>query len=142
MSIPKSVIKMNKKDGVTFTSNVDRVNYSLHELSRAALRDVGKFMAREAKQKITRISGRGRKNIQYWVRSKQKYPDLQVGIKPGGFYTGFMELGTKKQPKIGAIHHAAYDNIAKIIEIESQYLSSLENEAKALKLMDEREEQA
>jgi len=140
MGMPKSVIKMNKKDGVTFTSNVNAVEYTLHELSRAALRDVGKFVVREARQKIPRKTGRGRKNIQYWVRSRQKYPDLQVGIKPAGFYTGFMEVGTRKTPKVGAIYHAAADNIAMIIKIESRYLSALSSEAKALSLIDESEE--
>ena len=38
MGIPKSVIKINKGN-VKFISNVDRVNYTLNELTRAALRD-------------------------------------------------------------------------------------------------------
>jgi len=140
MPMPKSVIKMNKKDGVTFTSNIDAVSYSLHELSRAALRDVGKFVTKEARKKIKRRTGRGAKNVQYWVRSKQKYPDLQVGIKPGGFYVGFQEVGTTKTPKVGAIYHSVADNIPMIIKIESQYLSALSDEAKALSLIDESEE--
>ena len=43
MSAPKSVTKINK-NGVTYTSNVDACQYYLHELNRAALRDVGKFV--------------------------------------------------------------------------------------------------
>ena len=43
MSAPKSVTKINK-NGVTYTSNVDAAQYYIHELSRAALRDVGKFV--------------------------------------------------------------------------------------------------
>lgn len=140
MAMPKSVIKMNKKDGVTFISNVDQAQYSLHELSRAALRDVGKFVTREAKQQIPRRTGRGRRNIQYWVRSRQKHPDLQVGIKPAGFYTGFMELGTKNTPKVGAIYNAVHNNIPKIIEIQSQYLSAL-NTGTGEHLIDESEEE-
>ena len=38
MPIPPSVTKM-KNGNVEFTSNVDRVNYTLDELTRAALRD-------------------------------------------------------------------------------------------------------
>lgn len=38
-------------------------------------------------------------NTQYWVRSKQKIPDLQVGFKPGGFYGLYQEIGTSKAPK-------------------------------------------
>ena len=131
---------MNKKDGVTFTSNVNAVEYTLHELSRAALRDVGKFVVREAKQKVKKRTGRGAKNIQKWVKYKQKYPELQVGIKPGGFYMGFQELGTRKTPKIGAIYTSVAENIPMIIKIESQYLSALSSEAKALSLIDESEE--
>lgn len=116
---------MTKKDGVTFESKVDQTKYNLHELSRAALKDVGKFVTREAKQTINRRTGRGARNIQYWVRSYQKYPDLQVGIKPGGFYTGFSELGTRHQPKMGGIYNAVHDNIPMIIKIQSQYLSAL-----------------
>ena len=43
MALPKSVTKI-KKGNVEFISNVDRVNYTLNELTRAALRDVGKFL--------------------------------------------------------------------------------------------------
>lgn len=43
MPIPPSVTKM-KNGNVEFTSNVDRVNYTLDELTRAALRDCGKFI--------------------------------------------------------------------------------------------------
>lgn len=131
---------MNKKDGVTFTSNVDQVQYSIHELSRAALKDVGKYVTREAKQNIPRRTGRGKRNIQYWVRYKQKHPDLQIGIKPGGFYTGFMELGTKKQPKIGAIYNAVHNNVDMIIKIQSQYLSAL-SKGNVEGLIDESEDQ-
>ena len=43
MSVPKSVVKV-KKNGVEYTSNVDAAQYYIHELNRAALRDVGKFV--------------------------------------------------------------------------------------------------
>ena len=62
---------------------------------------------------------------------------MQVGIKPNGFYGGFQELGTSQQTKHGLLTHAVQDNISKIIEIESQYLSALEDEAKALSLISE-----
>lgn len=139
MSVPKSVMKINKKDGVTFTSSVDRASYTIHELTRAALRDVGKFVCSETRKKIKRRTGRAAKNTQYWVRYKQKTPDLQVGFKPGGFYGGFQELGTSKVPKIGALYNSVKANIPMIIKIESQYLSALEDEAKALSLIDEGE---
>lgn len=83
MSLPKS-IKITK-NGVEIISNVDRIQYTLKELERAALRDVGKLVCKRTRQKIKRRSGRLAKNTQYWVRSKQEIPDLKVGFKPGGF---------------------------------------------------------
>lgn len=140
MSVPKSVTKVTK-DGIKFTSSVDRVNYTLHELTRAALRDVGKFVLKKFKAsyygKYKRKKGNVGKYTQYWVRSKQKEPNLQVGIKPNAFYGGFQEVGTSKMPREGFLSKAVEENIADIIQIESQYLSALENEAIALSLIDE-----
>jgi len=136
--VPKSVTKYSKKNGVTFISSVDRVQYTIEELTRAALKDVGKFVARETRKKIKKQTGRLAKNTQYWVRKKSL--DLQIGFKPGGFYGGFQELGTEKTPKVGALSNSVHENIAMITRIESQYLSALEDEAKALTLIDENEE--
>ena len=138
MSIPNGIVKI-KKDGVEFTSNVDRVNYTLRELTRAALRDVGRFICNRARKQIKRRTGRVAKNTQYWVRKKDG--DLQVGFKPGGFYGGFQELGTEKQPKIGALYNIVKDNIKTIRDIEGAYLSAIEDEQHALSLIDEGEYQ-
>lgn len=126
MSLPKAV-KITK-DGVEIISNVDRIQYTLKELERAALRDVGKLVCKRTRQKIKRRSGRLAKNTQYWVRSKQEVPDLQVGFKPGGFYGLYQEIGTSKAPKIGALSDAAESNIKDIIKIEQQYLSAVGTE--------------
>ena len=137
MPMPKSVMKINK-NGVRFESSVDKTMYTIQELSRAALRDVGKFICRETRKKIKRRTGRLARNTQYWVRKRET--DLQVGFKPGGFYGGFQELGTEKTPKIAALYNSVKDNIPMIINIESQYLSALEDEARVLSLIDESEE--
>lgn len=136
MAVPSSV--KFKKGGIEFLNNVDRVNYTIQELSRAALKDAGKYIARETRKAIKRRTGRLAKNIQYWIRKKES--DLQVGFKPGGFYGGFQELGTEKIPKVGALYNSVADNIQTIIQIESQYLSALEDEARALSIIDESEE--
>ena len=138
---PKSVMKINKKDGVTFTSSVDYASYTLHELSRAALKDVGKYVTREARQNVKRVTGRGARNVQYWVRHRQPEPELQVGIKPGGFYIGFQELGSRNTPKVGALQNAVHDNIPMIIKIQSQYLSAMSDLDSAQSLIDESEEE-
>nr|DAV05945.1 MAG TPA: type I neck protein [Caudoviricetes sp.] len=126
MSLPKAV-KITK-NGVEIISNVERIQYTLKELERAALRDVGKLVCKRTKQKIKRRTGRLAKNTQYWVRSKQKIPDLQVGFKPGGFYGLYQEIGTSEIPKIGALSDAAESNIKDIIKIEQQYLSAVGTE--------------
>lgn len=140
MPVPKSVMKINK-DGVTYESSVDKAQYTIHELTRAALRDVGKFICKAFRtdyySKHSKKTGKVGKYTQYWVKSKQDNPELQVGIKPNAFYGIFTELGTSKQPKEAILTNAVQNNIAKIREIESQYLEYLEDEAKALAKIDE-----
>lgn len=143
MSVPQSVVKI-KKDGVEYISSVDRVNYTIKELTRAALRDVGKYVCKTFRtsyyKTFKRRKGRVGKFTQYWVKYKrQDTPSLDVGIKPNGFYGGFQELGSSKTPKYGLLYRAVKDNIPKIIEIESKYLSALENEARALSLISEQD---
>ena len=145
MSVPKSVVKMSKK-GISYTSSVDKAQYTLYELSRAALRDVGKFVAKTFRtsyyQHFNKITGKIGKNTQYWVKANPKYqanPELEVGIKRDGFYGLFQEIGTSKTKKLGLLQKAVNDNISEIVNIESKYLSALEDEAKALSLIDEGE---
>lgn len=49
MSLPKAV-KITK-NGVEIISNVDRIQYTLKELERAALRDVGKLVCKNGQGK-------------------------------------------------------------------------------------------
>lgn len=147
MSVPKSVVKINK-NGVTYTSKVDFACYTIVELTRAAMRDVGRFIARTANSEAMKLPGlkksrrvRGRTStFLYNVPwAKTGLPHLEVGVKHGTWYGEQQELGTSKQPKRSILRNAAHDNIAKIIEIESQYLSALDDEARALSLIDEGE---
>lgn len=134
MPLPQSVIKI-KKGEVEFISDVDKSKYLLAELTRAALRDVGKYICNGTRRKIKRRTGKLAKNTQYWARKKDL--DLQVGFKPGGFYGGFQELGTEKMPKIAALTSTVEENIDMIRIIEGQYLSAIEDENKALGLISE-----
>lgn len=142
MSVPKSVTKI-KKGNVEFISNVDRANYTINELTRAALRDVGKFICNKFRSSFYGAFRRKKGNVgrytQYWVRSKQANPDLQVGLKPFAFYGGFQEKGTSKVRGLGLLENSVNENIAEIVKIESQYLSALEDEAAALALIQEEE---
>lgn len=136
MTIPSSV--KFTKGGIEFLDNVDRVNYTIQELTRAALKESARFIVKETKKKIARKTGRLAKNTQYWVRRKEA--DLQIGFKPGGFYGLFQEIGTENIPKQAALFNSVSENIETIVKIQSQYLSALEDEAKALSMIDEDEE--
>lgn len=147
MSVPKSVVRFSK-DGVTYTSSVDRASYTIIELTRAALRDVGKFIARTANSKAMKLKGlkksrrvRGRTStFRYTVPwAKTGLPHLEVGVTHDTWYGVEQELGTSNQPKRQILRNSAHENIAQIIEIESKYLSALEDEATALRLIDEEE---
>lgn len=136
MAVPKAV-KFTKK-GVEYISKVDRTQYLLKELVHAANKDVGKFITRETKKKIKSRSGRGKKNTQYWAR---KDGSLLVGYKKGGFYLGFQELGTSKQTKQAMLKNAVIGNKSEIRKIQGTYIKSIEDENRALGLVDESEEQ-
>ena len=127
------------KNGVEYIDGTDRCKYTIKELTRAALRDVGKFIAKKARAALPRRTGRARRYLQYWVRSKQDIPDLRIGYKTMGFYGGFYETGTSKTPKLAPIYSAVADNIDEIRKIEGQYLSAIEDENKALGLISEGE---
>ena len=152
MAAPKSVTKINK-DGVYFESNVDWCEYSIKELCRAALKDVGKFIRREFKKNYYDVfkkhTGRAPKAVKYTVFSSEKtqYPRIDIGLPhsaPGkpvqGFYSFFQEVGTSKQPRLGILTNTVEKNVATIVRIESQYLTALQDEADALALIDEKEE--
>lgn len=140
MSVPKSIVKI-KKGEVTYTSSVDRCAYTIQELCRAALRDTAKFVCAKFRQNyyatFRRRTGRVGRFTQYWVRKRDM--DLQVGLKSNGFYGGFQELGGSKSDKLALLTKSVEENIPKIVEIQSKYLSALEDEARALSLIDEKE---
>ena len=143
MGAPKSVVKV-KKNCVEYTSNVDAAEYSIFELRRAALRDVGKFVRTKWKENyyshFQKHSGDAGKAVSSVVLSgkKTKYPRVEIGLKQGKidcFYAYFQEFGTSKTPKLGILTDTVESNIATIVEIESKYLSGLESEAAALALI-------
>lgn len=136
MPTPKSVIRMNKK-GIQYVSEVDRAQYYIHELTRAALRDVGKFIARTFRDSyyshFSKHTGQAGKATKYkvWSSAKTTAPRVEIGLKTGqvnGFYAYFQEFGSSKTPRLGLLQKAAKENIDEIIKIESQYLSALNGE--------------
>lgn len=127
---------------------MDRASYTILELTRAALRDVGKFVVRTANAEAKKLPGL-KKNRRVFGRTstflysvpwaKEGLPHLEVGVTHNTWYGEHQELGTHDQPKRGILRNSVQKNIAKIIEIESKYLSALEDEAEALRLISEEE---
>ena len=142
MPMPKSVTKV-KKDGIEFISNVDRAQYTIQELSRAALKDVAKLLRKRMVQELKTLPGMRRSkriynSTQYWVRRREC--DLQIGVKHDAWYGVNQELGTKGMPKKGVIRETTFKHIDDIRKIQGQYLSAIEDENRALELIDEEEE--
>jgi HK97 gp10 family phage protein len=142
MPLPRSVTKI-KRDGVEFTSSVERAKYLLKELQRAALRDSGKFIRNRALREARKLPGlkRGKRPpnaFQYWVRKQET--DLIVGIKHNTWYGSDQELGTRKQPKRAILTKTVRENVADIRSIMGQYLSTIEQENEAQRLIDENAE--
>lgn len=141
MAMPKSVTRVNKK-GIKFISNVDRVEYTITELCRAALRDTAKLLRNRMLNKARQLPGMKRsrrlnKSYQYWVRKRET--DLLIGVKHDTWYGANQELGTKGMPKKGIIRDTVYENIDQIRIIQGKYLSAIENESMARGLIDESE---
>ena len=141
MPMPKSVTKI-RKDGIEFISNVDRAQYTIQELSRAALRDVAKLTRKRMVQKLKKLPGMKRSkriynSTQYWVRKRET--DLQIGFKHDTWYGVHQELGDRNQPARHILRGTVMENIDEIRKIEGQYLSAIEDENKALALIDEKE---
>jgi len=139
--MPRSVTRVSK-DGVNFVDNVDRANYTITELSRAALRDTAKLVRKRAVDEVRKLPGMRRsrrpyRSTQYWVRRRET--DLQVGFKHGTWYGVDQELGTEGQPARNILRNSVYDNVDEIRRIQGQYLSAIENENRAQGLIDEGE---
>ena len=136
---------------------MDRVQYTIAELSRAALRDVAKLLRKRIKDAVPVDTGTLKKNVGTWVRkSKDGTPRLQVGVynaqrskkkgmKPA-YHAHLLEFGTVKMQAAnngrGFLRSTVQDNIDEIQIIQGKYLSAVEDENKALGLIDENEEVA
>lgn len=152
MGAPKSVTKVVVKQGktnITFTNECDKASYFIYELTRGALRDVGKFVKNTFKadyySHFKRHTGNAGKatSVKVIAGKSTTAPRVQIGLKTGkvdGFYAYFQEFGSSKTPRLGLLQNAVKNNVAEIVKIESQYLSALSGEASRLEsLIDEKE---
>ena len=141
IGMPKSVTKVTK-DGVTFKSNVDRAQYTITELKRAALRDVAKLIRKRMIEKLKKLPGMKRskriyKGVGYWNRKWES--DLLIGFQADSWYSARSELGTHGSPARGILRGTVYENVSEIQNITGKYLSAVEDENKAKALIDEDE---
>jgi hypothetical protein len=156
MPMPKSVVKVRTKAGkstVEYTSSVDRAKYTMLELERAALRDIGKLLRREVKSRIPKGQGDAKKSIGSWNKRphRGKAAHLSIGtysksasIKKNKEYTGFyfhiLEFGSKYVRALRPLRSGVFDNISRIRDITAKYLKHIEDEVRAKALIDERDE--
>lgn len=136
------------KNGVVYESSVDRMKYTIRELSRAALRDAGQYLVTQVRNEsrkrahmsrtVIRSRFYGKRGaISYWVRKIET--DLQVGLVHDSWYSALQEEGWKGQPGKHILMNAVQKNIDEIRRIEGHYLSAIEDENRALGLIDEEE---
>jgi hypothetical protein len=130
MALPRSVTRVDRAGGITFTSNVDAVQYTINELCRAALRDVAKMLRKKMILKLKKLPGMKKhrriyKSTQYWVRRIEA--DLQIGFKHDTWYGVNQELGSKGMPKKGILRNTVFENIGEIRRIQAQYLSGIDS---------------
>ncbi len=88
-----------------------------------------------------RVRGRSSTFLYNVPWAKIGLPHLEVGVTHDTWYGVEQELGSSKQPRREILKRSAQENVAMIVEIESKYLSALEDEAAALRLIDEGEYQ-
>lgn len=142
---PSAGMKVKKNGDVTFQSNVDHVKFTMGELIDAANRDVGKFIRKLVGNKLVELykneyvkgsivkertgtfdPSYPRKSLAYWARKKEH--DLLIGFKNHSWYGTHQELGDYNYPKKGILRTTVMENIDKIREIQSQYLTELNKE--------------
>lgn len=130
MAAPKSVVRI-KKDGIEFTDSVDREIYFIHELSRAALRDIARLVKKRFKSSFygsfkVRSGRAGRvTKSKVWSSASTIYPRVEIGMKNAGDggWAYFQEVGARNVPKKQLLQKAVIDNVGQITAIASAYLS-------------------
>ena len=154
MPLPASQVKTHKVNGkvaVELTDNVERVNYTMSELTKAALRDIGKALVPLIKQSTPVRTGRLRASWQKWVRKDKTSGEqqLQIGVysaaqakkkgKPYAFHAHLVILGHKTRNGGYVQGHnfpeeVVRTNISLIREIQGRYLSAISDENEAIRL--------
>ena len=155
MGVP-SVVKI-KKGNVEYTGKADLAKYTIRELTRRALLDVGRYVTYNVRKNLRTIfpftkHHRMSERYQYWALKKESQLILGVeNLKKGAktaWWADQLETDSFLRPDGGVSHgqggiHAprrhllekfVKSHIDKIVEIESQYLETINNEPAAIAL--------
>ena len=181
MGVP-SVVKI-KKGNVEYTSKVDIAQYTIRELTRRAMIDVGRYVTYNVRKNLRSIfpvtkSHRASERYQYWVPKKENYCVLGIENRKKGAVTawwadqlemdsfvippkgkriktkeprnpkpfeaecraatkrqfGFNFVPTSHIPRRHLLEKFTKTHIDNIVEIESQYLQTINNESAAVAL--------
>ncbi|MGJ9381805.1 hypothetical protein [Salipaludibacillus sp. CF4.18] len=128
-----------RKDGVEIVSSVDKAQFTLHELIRAANRATGAHLRRKMLKEARKMPGMRRnrrlgKAFQYWARRRET--DLVIGSKHNTWYGADQELGTSSQPKRGIIRSTVMAETENIRKIQGQFISAIEDDNRARAAID------
>lgn len=136
-------MKVSRDGNIKFESNVDAVNWTIQELIQSANFDVGKFIRKLIIAKIREAYGKSLpgkrvyRAVGFWARKKEG--DLQIGfghskrgLSGDAWYAIRQELGDKGMPKRGFMREVVMSNIGQIQEIQSRYLSALNDKEPAV----------
>jgi HK97 gp10 family phage protein len=125
---------------LNYESRIEQTKQKIKEKPQAALREIGKFLAKEirndaAKSNKTRIytvngkqitvkPGRLKRSIGYWYRKKEG--DVQVGSK--AFYAKWLEFGSSRNVKDPFLMPTVLKNVSVIQSMITDALKELEKE--------------
>lgn len=153
MGVP-SVMKI-KKGNVEYTGKVDIAKYTLRELTRRALLDVGRYVTYNVRKNLKTAfpytrSHRMAERYQYWVLKKENQlilgvENLKKGAKTAWWADqletnsflrpdGGTSQGSPNSPRRHLLEKFVKSHVDKIVEIESQYLQTINNESAAVAL--------
>ena len=136
---------------VKYQSKAKEAKDLMAELERAALKDTGKFLRKEVKSRVPVAEGVLKKNVGTWVKRKgPEGPHLQIGTYtrerakrkkyPYAYHVHLVEFGTAKMAAKPFLRPSVMENIDEIRIIQGKYLKHIEDENRALGLIDEDEE--
>lgn len=72
------------KSQITFENNFDLISKAVEAAPKSVMKEIGKQIASETRNKLDKRTGRLRKSLGYWVRKQEG--DLQIG-----YYNNYLD---------------------------------------------------